>query len=168
MKSFFLLATIVVINIDNAWCQQVSKSPEPGNVRSWSSGNHYLNDINARAARDFIQRFRLVEEAQWYTVKAGCLVRFKQDSVSCRVFYDNKGRWVYTIKWYGEKDLPRSVRTLVKRTWYDHTITQVDEVLQGNAPVVYIVHMEDATSWINVRICEQEITETTEYVKAGK
>jgi hypothetical protein len=84
------------------------------------------------------------------------------------VFYDNKGRWVYTIKWYGEKDLPRSVRTLVKRTWYDHTITQVDEVLQGNAPVVYIVHMEDATSWINVRICEQEITETTEYVKAGK
>ena len=107
-----------------------------------------------------------VDDVQWFPVKEGNLVRFKQDSTACRVFYDSRGRWVYTVKWYGEKEMPKRVRALIKSTWYDYTITQVDEVHQGFDPIVYIVHMQDGASWKNVHVCNLEIRNIEEYVKA--
>ena len=61
--------------------------------------------------------------------------------------------------------MPRAVRAQVKSTYYDCTITQIEEIELPGGPVVYLVHMYDATTWKNVRIRDGEMDLVEEFDK---
>jgi hypothetical protein len=95
------------------------------------------------------------------------VVRFLVDSISCRAAYDARGNWVYTIKAYDEWKMPKQVRHLVKSTYYDYTITQVEEIDRPNEHKVYLVHMCDATTWKNVQVRDGEMVVVEDFKKGN-
>jgi hypothetical protein len=165
MKKMFLTTVLLATAMLSSFAQQVSHDHELMKVQASGSGEKYLNNIPVKAARDFLHRYTDASEAQWYKVKDVYVVICKQDSVAHRIVYSRAGRWIYTIKWYGENKLPKQVRALVRSTWYDYAIKQVEEVQQPGDPVVYVVHLEDATSWKNVSVCEMQLKEIATYSK---
>ena len=107
--------------------------------------------ISAKAMKDFQNRFSKIADAKWYTISDGFLSYFSVDGVTNRVYYDKKGRWQFNLKHYSEEKLPRDIRKVVKSTYFDYTITGIEEV-ESHDNLVYIVHLEDPTSIKNVRV----------------
>jgi hypothetical protein len=108
--------------------------------------------VNKKALKDFQTRFNQVSGAQWFTIADGFISYFKsEDDISDRVFYNKKGNWTFTVKSYNEGKLPRDIRAIVKSSYYDYTITMVEEV-EGIDNLVYIIHMSDKTSIKNLRV----------------
>jgi len=124
----------------------------------------YINNINVSAVRDFVKRFHDQDNARWFKLKdASLIVKFDRPDVGFRVAYSSKGSWVYTLQTYHEKQMPRDVRATVKSTYYDYSITQVEEIDHTDgAGIVYIVHVKDDASWKTLRVCngEMDVLET--------
>ena len=166
MKRILMFAVILVWAItDNVYARQASTSVVLDNVKTLQKSSGYINSISTKAARDFVERYPNVDNARWFVVKNGFIVRFLLDSLDTRTAYDLRGSWVYTIKVYGEAKMPRSVRHQVKGTYYDFTITQIEEIDRPNEPRIYLVHMYDATHWKNVQVRDGEMKVVEEFRK---
>jgi hypothetical protein len=165
MKRMSLVVVIILCAITgNLHGQQVNKSLGLDQVKSLQNGSGYLNTLSTKAARDFAERHPEIE-GKWFAAKNGYIVRFTLDSTSCRAAYNTKGNWVYTIRVYNEWKLPQAVRHLVKSTYYDYTITQIEEIDRPNEQKVYLVHMHDATMWKNVQVRDGEMLLVEEFRK---
>jgi hypothetical protein len=165
MKKLFLITLLLAAFILPSFAQQVSREQQSVNEHATSLVDKYLNNIPVRAMRDFLERYTDSGDIHWYAVKNAFVAICKQDSVTNRIVYNHTGRWVYTLKWYKENKLPKQVRALVRSTWYDYAITQVEELQQSGEPVVYVVHLEDADTWKNVSVCELQLKEIATYNK---
>jgi len=122
------------------------------------------SNIAVRAVRDFVQTYKSVENEKWYKLDDGYLAEFVLDDVKTSVVYDGRGVWKYSIRRYNEDRLPTDVRRIVKSTYYDYSITMVEEVILYEK-VIYIVHIEDAHTWKKIRVCEGEMEAIEEYNK---
>jgi hypothetical protein len=122
--------------------------------------------INLKAIKDFKTRFAAATDEKWFTMDGGYMSYFKQDGYGDRAYYDKKGRWQYSLKFYGENKLPRDVRAQVKSTYYDFTITVVELIEVGDR-CAYLVHLEDASNIKIVRVTDEgEMTVLEEFTKA--
>lgn len=123
------------------------------------SGNAvYRNDIHIRAVRHFKKTYPGVEDERWYVIRNGFMAKYKIGDVGLRIDYDQYGRWLYSIRYYTEKKLPRDVRGLVKSTWYDYAISSVEEI-DINKQLIYIVHIHEGADWKMIRVCDGEVSE---------
>jgi hypothetical protein len=85
--------------------------------------------------------------------------------ITSREFTDKKGHHVFTILYYGEKELPPAVREIVKPVYYDYTIKSVEEVkLPGRS--VYYIDMEDSSTLKTVRVMDGEMELVRDLVRA--
>jgi hypothetical protein len=125
-----------------------------------------IADINARALKEFSKTFKTVTDASWYemTDGKGYVAKFKQDGIETRVNYDRKGRWTATILTYTEAHLPRDIRHMVKRNYYDYTIFLVQEVHVGDK-TAYLVKIEDEKTFKTIRVVDGEMDEYESYNK---
>ncbi len=113
-----------------------------------------VKDINAKAIKDFNARFNGANNAMWFSDKNGFTTYFVKDGYGDRVFYDKKGHWEYSLIFYSEDNLPRDVRAAVKSTYFDMSITLVEEV-QTIDSKVYIVHLEDKANIKILKVNDQ-------------
>ena len=113
--------------------------------------------INTRAIRDFKRNYPNVDGEKWYTIQDGFVARFSVDNVQHMITYNRSGDWQYTISYYGEKKLPADIRALVKSTYYDYAITGIEEIYIREQ-IIYVVHMQDESTWKKLRICEGEMS----------
>ena len=126
----------------------------------------YLNDISTYASRDFLKRFKDPKDILWSHVNKGWVVTCTENGINTRTAYNLAGSWVYTIKYYDEWKLPKDVRTLVKSTYFDYTITQVEEIVQQiSTEPTYLVHLKDDKSWKNVLVSNGEMVVMEEFDK---
>ena len=102
-------------------------------------------NINTKALKDFGQRFDNPSNAKWFSDRNGFVSYFIKDGYGDRAYYDKKGHWQYSLIFYGEDKLPRDIRAIVKSTYFDQSITLVEEV-QTTEGMVYIIHVEDKSS----------------------
>jgi hypothetical protein len=145
----------------------------PGHIVAQAQGPYasiipanLLDTINHRAIKDFNDRFENVEDAQWYKVKKGFVANFKQDGFRDRAYYNKNGRWQYSLKLYGENKLPLDVRTQVMSCYYNLAITFV-EVIEIPEHLVYLVHLEGATTIKIVRVSDEgDMDVLQEFIKA--
>jgi hypothetical protein len=114
-----------------------------------------LERINKRAIRQFISWYREIQDEQWYHVSNGLVVKFHENGLDNMAAFDVKGRWLFTITYLDEKLLSERINYLIKSVFYDYQVTQI-ELIQSPLAMVYIVHMQNETSWKNVRIQEDE------------
>jgi len=113
--------------------------------------------INSRAKRDFRRSYPDVDDAQWYAFKDGFAAKFNDNGSEHMVTYNRIGDWQYTISNYDEKKLDENVRALVKSTYYDYTITLVQEITLHNQ-TIYVIHMQDATTWKTLKVADGEMS----------
>lgn len=124
------------------------------------------NEIHIKAMRDFVKRNNGVENVEWMVADNGYVVKYNDGNNSrCRTAYNSRGNHVYTIRQYNEHQLLREIRGIVKSTYYDYAITLVEQIEVPSKPVVYLVHLQDATTLKKVRICEGEMEVIEEYVQ---
>ena len=161
-KALFLACLCMGISTYYVKAQTQAKAPGWTNLETKP---FYLNDISTRAAGDFVKRYSGAADAKWYKTDDGYIVKFLLKDIKHKSAYDKSGTWVYTIKHYDESKMPRDIRHIVKRQYYDYTISQVEEVNYLNNPVSYIVHMQDEKTWMNVKVCEQELSVLEKYNK---
>lgn len=115
-----------------------------------ASGN-FLPDartVKARALTDFQVRFNDVSEVKWFSDNNGFTSYFMKDGFNDRAFYSKNGRWMFSVIYQTEKQLPKDIRAAIKSVYYDWNITVVEEVqsAQGKG---YLVYLEDKS---NIRI----------------
>jgi hypothetical protein len=124
---------------------------------SFSDMGIYIPDvikISAKAVRDFQVRFGNNVNVTWYSDKNGFVSYFVKDGFGERAYYDKKGNWQYSLLFYDEDKLPQDIRTTVRSTYFDLAITLVEEV-QTPDGIGYIVHLEDKSSLINLKVSRE-------------
>lgn len=171
MKTKFLSVLILAILSCYAitCCAQNSStfySIENG-ILSGSKKGEGARHVSLDAVRDFMKRFPLASDVKWKLVDDEYNATFYVDSNETMVAYKNNGKWVYTINHYNnEKMLPTEVRALVKKTYYDYTITNIDEIhLAEQSNGIYLVLIEDDKTFKTIRVCDGEMEEIHELVK---
>lgn len=126
-----------------------------------------VSTLSVRAIKDFKSRFTKVEAESWTRTDKGIYVYFINEGFKVRAYYDRKGYWLASLKYCGESQLPHFIRDIVKRTYYDFAITQV-EIIQVPEHTVYLVHLEDQLTFKTVRVNEEgEMDVLNEYIKAN-
>ena len=165
--SFTALCIFATLAITGAKAQTMNKSEITDSksieisfafeeVTMINSSYENLNAINTKAVRDFGKNYKIATDEKWYKVANGYLAKFASNGNDNMAAYDSKGRWKFTISYYDEKKLPDEIRSIVKSTYYDYSITRVEEIHIDNK-IIYIVHMQDDKTWKNVRICDGEM-----------
>lgn len=109
-----------------------------------------------KAAREFWKKYGEGKNESWYKLDAGYLAEFSETTVRYKSVFDRKGNWLYSIKEYSEKELPKEVRDLIKSSYYDYSIGWVKEVSQNQA-VVYVVHIASGSDWKDILVQDGEM-----------
>jgi hypothetical protein len=168
MKKIFLITGITVIGLSaQLRAQEASKNNLVSENLKWMqmSGSNYPNSVHIRAVRDFVKRNKTVSEAEWALVNNGFVVKFTKDQKRCRSVYNKAGVFLYCIRQYSEMQMPHDIRKVVKSRYFDYSITLVEEIERPLQPLVYYVHMEDATTLVNVQVSDGEIEVVENYIK---
>ncbi len=128
-----------------------------------------IRRVNLDAVRDFMKRFPLATDVKWKQVDDEYNATFHVDSNETMVAYKKNGKWIYTINRYNDaKLLPEEVRVLLKKTYYDYTISHIDEINLAQQPnTIYLVLIEDDKTFKTVRVCDGEMEEIHELVKGN-
>ena len=124
-------------------------------------GNYVADarDVNTKAVKDFHLRFNHAGNTQWYSDRNGFTSYFVQDGYGDRAYYDKKGHWRYSLIFYGEDKLPKDIRKIVRSTYFDLTITLVEEVQLADA-MAYVIHLEDKSSIKIIKVNKEGEMET--------
>jgi len=120
----------------------------------------------SKAVRNFEKTFKNVAGEKWYEMPDGFRVNFTAKDVRCRIDYDKKGNWTHTIRYYDEKKLPVEVRRLVVSSYLDYSIRTVEEIEAPHTDILYVIHLEGETNWINIKVADNEITELEKMKKS--
>ena len=171
MKSKNLIATTILIcsmaTMSIAEAQTTKKISFLMDTKSMEKALYLFDPsatINTKAIRDFKQSYPNVDGEDWYSFKDGFAARFKDNGIQHMITYDRSGNRMFTISNYQEKQLPKEVRGLVKSKYYDYTITLVQEIV-FQEQTVYLIQMQDETTWKNVRVADGEMTVIEDFIK---
>jgi hypothetical protein len=165
MKNFLLTACCTVMIIAGKASAQQASYSITDNMKWLQISGGYPNNINIRAVRDFLKKNKTAIDAEWRVIDNGFVVKYSCGNKSCRTVYNKKGDFIYTIRQYNEAQMPRDVRTVIKSRYFDYTITLVEEIDRPSKPIAYVVHLQDATTLMNVQVCEGEIEVVGDYTK---
>lgn len=127
-----------------------------------------LSGINAKAIKDFSKSNKDVDNATWLTNKEGFTATFKANDVYNVIYYNKKGQWEGALKGYTEDKLAADLRKMIKRVYYDYAITYIHEAetVNSNHEPTYIIHMQNDTTLMLLRIYDGEM-EVFEQYKRG-
>jgi hypothetical protein len=114
--------------------------------------------INKKALNNFKKNYEGATAEKWYITSDGFMAKFYLGNNPARVSYDNKGNWTYTLQ-QGTKDiLPIEVRRMIMSNYIDFEITLVEDIDIVYSGKYYLVHMQDANSWMNLLLHGDEVT----------
>ena len=165
MKKFLIATGITMVVLTGcAYSQQPSNSLLAGSVAS-ANKRDYINDINTRAMRDFVSRYKDVTTEQWHKSNGDWVAVFSRDSVQYRVVYDSRGDLNFVMKYYEEPKLDRGVRAQIKSVYFDYKIFIVQEIQAPEHPTTYIVTLQGDADWKKIKFCDGEIEILEEYKK---
>jgi hypothetical protein len=145
------------------------KSPNANESENASYSASHATDVknvNSKAVSDFKGRFTSAMSEEWFADKTGYVTVFLADGYRDRAYYDKKGHWLYSLIFYGEDHLNKDTRAIVKSTYYDLTITLVEEVQMPEGKG-YVIHLEDKSNIRIVRVnSEGEMSTLQELTKS--
>ncbi len=119
---------------------------------------------NTRALKDFNRNFKNAGNAVWYSIKKGFLVKFEEDGVQARAFYDSKGNLSATLRTYSAARLPREIHKQVTVAYYGYTIYLVNELTVGNK-TAYLVSISNEEEVKTIRVTSDEMDVYEEFKK---
>jgi hypothetical protein len=124
-----------------------------------------MNEIKARAARDFSVRYPQVDYERWYRFKAGFSAKFSQNQVLSNVYYDRMGYFITTIRYYKEKAIPTRLKKVIQKEFADFTIVSATEVITEKESSFHF-NIKNKTRLKTVKISDTELEVTGDYRNA--
>lgn len=121
--------------------------------------------VNTKAMRNFVKAYETAVDPEWVLLKEGYVCRFMIDGVRCRAFYSQKGAWLLTVASYEENKLPKDVRAMVRSTYYDYTISYIDEISAPGKSKSYLVQIQDEKGMKILQVSDGGIETVKELVK---
>ena len=121
------------------------------------------DNIPVKAHRHFKKMFAGVSGEQWSVTSSGFMSAFAIDGAVSRVFYDNKGNWLFTIDCYDESKLPADTRAILKSVYPDYSILTVEEI-QMPERIIYQVDITCNKNWKTVRIYDGDMELVNDFV----
>ncbi len=67
----------------------------------------------------------------WFKSEAGYQVSFLLDAQRHQAYFNQQGTFLYSLKYYGEKEIPRSTGDLIQKRYPDYRIDVVTEITDG-------------------------------------
>ena len=124
------------------------------------------DSINPEALKHFTNTYKNATGESWLKIKDGFTTRFTLNGVMNTIYYNTKGRWTGSLKNYREDKMPHDIRDIVKREYYDYSITSVDEVetIDSGGIPTYVVHLAGENNIKLVRICERQMDVWTAFI----
>ena len=125
-----------------------------------------FSPVMSKATKDFKKSVKYASNERWMESIDGIVVKYEdKNGIKCRVDYDMKGRWIANTRYYGEKELPREIRTWVKLEYLDFAINSVQEITLTDHKV-YMIQIHDDNKWVHLRICDGEMDVYNEFKKS--
>ena len=150
--------------LTNPSSKEVAYANDAKELESLSGAGDAMTSINTKAVKSFSKSYKK-SHATWFAIPDGFVAIFSENGIKTKVYYDNKGRLIGDIQTYQEDKLPKEIRHQVKSTYYDFNIMVVNELTVGSEKV-YLVKIEDKTSFMTLRLQNGEMTETEVYQKS--
>lgn len=139
--------------------------PEKVEVTGINGSPATINDVNIKAVKDFEKSCQKAENIHWFIERNVTFAYYNVSGNRGKRVYDKKGNFVYSMVNYPEEYLPYDIRDQVKRIYYlDYNIIWVQEI-QTEGKTIYVVHLTNKTTWLNVRVCEGEMDVLEQYKK---
>jgi len=143
--------------------QEVAYNMDTKSGNATATPPNSIVSVNAKAVKNFSKNYK--NNAAWSEITDGYIANFSEDGIKTKVYYDKKGRLIGQLRSYEESKLPRDIRHLVRSQYYDFHINYVNELSALNT-TVYLVKIEDKTSFKTIRVVDGEMTETEAFDKS--
>ena len=166
--SFIVAGATMILTVGNANAQLTMKGSDATAGISAPKADDLKKSspavaISYRTLKNFKKQFTNTDAA-WYEIDDAYIAKFSDNSAETMVGYGKRGTWLYTIKRYGEKSLPKEVRAQVKSIYYDYTISHIDEVhLPKQESSIYIIQLRDNNNFKTLSVCDREMEVIREY-----
>lgn len=122
-----------------------------------------VKNVHTKAEINFTKTYKNAMDITWYHLNdKRLMVRFFDNDVQTKIFYNKQGSNVAMIRYYTEDKLPGEVRRQVKSTYYDFNIFLVIEVTVGNQ-TAYLVKIEDKACTKTIRVMNGEMDVIEEF-----
>lgn len=152
MKKLFILFSALLIS-----ASLLARTNDPG-------------EIDDNLIKTFSTSFPKAEKVNWYELPKAWVVNFVGDGIRSRVVYLKDGTVTEFTRYYFESNLPFLVRNSIKKHYRNKTIfgvVEVSKILEnGESSIEYFVKLEDAKSWMTVKLdTEGNLTVEEKYKK---
>jgi hypothetical protein len=139
---------------------------QPGNKSSNQAVTAHVIDekIADNVRKKFNRGYPGITGELWAKSNNGYVVEFGNGKMQKRVFLTENGNTRYQISYYSEAELPADIRMDVKSVYYDYSIFCVQEINLAQKKI-YLVFLEDKSTWKIIRIDENNMEVYKEYAK---
>lgn len=93
----------------------------------------------SKVETSFKAMFPNARNVKWHQDKSGYLVSFTQSGSAVKIMYDGKGKFVQSLRYYSEKDLPTNILLAVKNKYKGKAIYGVTERTTSNEVSYHII-----------------------------
>jgi hypothetical protein len=121
-----------------------------------------MNEIKARAARDFSDRYPGIDNERWYRFKTGFSAKYSQNQVLNNVYYDRMGFYITTIRYYKEKNIPADLKKFIIDNFAGYTIISATEVITPKESAFHF-NIKNKMRLKTVKISDTEFEVTGDY-----
>lgn len=137
---------------------------EPGNSISC---NVPLNEINIHAYRHFHRLFPSGTTGEyWFKSAEGYQVSFILETERHQAYFDRRGAFLYSLKYYAGIKMPRVAAEIVRRSYPGYQIDVVTEITDGEK-TFYLVKIINPTSVKTLSVCDGKTELLDELVNGG-
>src|ERR1700754_1769015 len=137
---------------------------DPGNSISC---NVPLNEINIHAYRHFHRLFPSGTTGEyWFKSAEGYQVSFVQEALRHQAYFDLRGAYLYSLKYYGGAQMPGGPAEMVRKKYPGYGIEVVTEITDGEK-TFYLVKIINPASVKTVSVCEGKVELLEELVNGG-
>ena len=137
---------------------------DPGNSISC---NVPLNEINIHAYRHFHRLFPTgTTNEYWFKSAEGYQVSFVQEALRHQAYFDLRGGFLYSLKYYAGAKMPAGPAEMVRKKYPDYGIEVVTEITDGEK-TFYLVKIINPASVKTLSVCEGKVELLEELVNGG-
>ncbi len=137
---------------------------EPQNALT---SNVPLNEINIHAYRHFHRLFPSgTMEESWFKSPEGYQVSFTLDAQRHQANFNLRGAFLYSLKYYGGKEIPRSTGELFQKKYPDYRTNGVTENTDGEK-TFFLVRIANPSFIRTLSVCDGRIESIEEMINGG-
>ena len=156
-SAIFAFGTFANASAQNGDVAKLNVAPRTTNNESAMAANVLSSKAGSKAFKNFTKQFKNVPEADWFvTTDGGFVANYKAEAGPTRVYYNQFGRFEYSLTRYSAANVPTDIVNSVKNAFDGYRIICAEEVYVGGQNI-FLVHIQSFTSSKTVRIENDEM-----------